>query len=315
MKNYLWYLSILFFMHGVQNGSAQDKLANKNKSDAGEEKAYKDPSPLKGLQIRPPYTVLKVRQSQLLKVRYCFWPSLTGDDGAIAGFLFECDPNVELAPLLPILKVSKWSVNGIEGGNDRVGKIVANDINTATYTAPSVKPSDETIQVSAEIQTDGQGKTIVVAMITILDDLRVYYGTVEIVCSTPDFKYRAFGDILFKDSGQNSDSFTSIGGSLGYSYDAKDCTAVTGVLPLHGELSLWTEEEDQIMVGGNTHGISFFTDPFDVSCNGITIPNAVFSILTTCDENKNSSSDIDYREIWGEGTCGNVRIKWNLAKQ
>jgi hypothetical protein len=343
MKNLSICLFVLFLLYGVQHGTAQDDLAPLihveddlaplehvqddlaplvyiKKSDGEKTVAYRDPSFLDGFQIRPEHSFLNVRQSKLLKVSDCFHPSFAGEDD-LTSLLTECDPSgMGLAPLLSIAKTSKWSVNGIEGGNDRVGRIVANDNNTATYNAPAVKSSDETIQVSAEVRAQGKDnnkdKTLVVATITILDEeIRVYYGIVEIECRTPDVKYRAFGDILFKESGPNTDSFTSIGGTLGFSYDAKGCTALTGALPLHGELGLWTQEEDQLMAGGNTHGISFFSDSFNTKCNGVTIPQAIFSMVTTCDDKKNANNDIDYRAIWGEGTCGNVNIKWNLTKQ
>ena len=171
MKNFRWFLLILLFLNGALTVTSQEKKVKssdsdilapledvKKKSDAEENVAYNDPSFLEGFQIRPSHSFLKTRQSQLLKVSDCFRPSFSGEDDLVS-LLTECDPTgMVLAPLLRIAKTSNWSVNGIKGGNDNVGKIVMNSQNTATYTAPAKKPTSETVQVSAEIQEEGKSK-------------------------------------------------------------------------------------------------------------------------------------------------------------
>ena len=328
MKNFRWYLLIILFLNGAFTVTAQEKKIKssdsdihaplkdvKKKSDAEENVTYNDPSLLEGFQIRPSHSFLKTRQSQLLKVSDCFRPTFAGEDDLVS-LLTECDPiGMGLVPLLRIAKTSNWSVNGIPGGNQKVGEIGAQGNNTAIYTAPKVKPSDETIQVSAEIQEEGKRKTVVVATIIILDDLRIYYGTVECDYIDNGISFGGFGNIIFKESGPKTNSFSSIHGSINVSYMVEECSEFRGKLPLYGELGLWTEEEDRILTGGKSHGISLIMDPFEVDCHGVKLPQDPFTALTSCIAEIKSKSDQDYSTLWGEGTCGKINFRWNLKKQ
>ena len=128
-----------------------------------------DPSNLQGAQLRPPKTSVLVGRSVGLRVRNCF--PHTGDDGVP---YYECNPEaVEgLGLLLEVVPASRWSVNGIEGGNGIVGR-VSGDTIQALYTAPAAVPDPATVAVSAEIATEGSGKTLVAAEITVVESLVV----------------------------------------------------------------------------------------------------------------------------------------------
>ncbi|WP_445957239.1 hypothetical protein [Yeosuana sp.] len=275
--------------------------------------AQSDLSILGGFQIRPETSFVKVGQSQLLKVRNCVLNQTKDDHGTpLLGFMYECDPG-DLFPLLP--PTSKWSVNGIVGGNEKIGTIKAKDNGSALYTAPKHKQGNEIIQVSAELQTEGKGKELVVANIIILDDARIYYGMVMIQGEGDGVSFNAFGFITFKETGKNTDSFNSITGSLNVYYAVDDCTAFQGKLPLAGELYLYETEEDRSFAGGTHHGISFFADSFEINCHGVNIPQGLLAVMAPCDGGAYGKSIEEGKILVGDGNCEGINIKWKLTKQ
>ena len=129
-----------------------------------------DSSNLLGLQIRPPNATLMTARSIDLEIKNCF--SYNPESGSSH---IECDEifiagNAEQYKKLINFKASKWSVNGIEGGNTVVGRVTANgaDGKEAIYTAPDNVPNPATVAVSTEIATQGKSKVLVQANITII---------------------------------------------------------------------------------------------------------------------------------------------------
>ncbi len=148
-----------------------------------------------GFQIRPETSFVKVGKSQLLTVRNCVRYTIEGEDTLESLLCYECDASTfELASYnCKQQQASKWSVNGIEGGNAGAGSIVAQGNGFAMYTAPTHRPKSGRIEVSTEIETEGKGKTLLIADIIILDDLRIYHGTVEIQGKGEGVIFKAFG--------------------------------------------------------------------------------------------------------------------------
>jgi len=139
---------------------------------------FSDWSRVKGFQIRPPSATVKVSQSLSLQVQYCYIPETYQDnEGDLYLFGYACgtDSEQELLPLIPSATVSNWSVNGTAGGNATVGT-VAGSGPKATYTAPVLKPTPDTVAVSAEVDLGPKGKTLVVANITVTGS-DVYFGS------------------------------------------------------------------------------------------------------------------------------------------
>ena len=255
---------------------------------------------LDGFEIRPPNGLLKVRQSLPLEVKYCYLPH----DGELAWLVRDCgvkdDAGTDLSPLLV---VSKWSVNSIEGGNDTIGHVTAQGGKT-TYTAPANKPDNATVAVSAEVVTEGRSKTLLVSNITILEDLQTYIGTVSVAVKGDGFSYKAGGEIAFTQVGESSDSYTSSGGWLEVSYKVQDCKPYRGVLPLAGELYLNTPDEGQ-------HQITLGTDEFEVSCHGINLPQTLLPIHP-CEPGK---GDTKNNELNGTASCDASKYTWRLNRQ
>lgn len=298
MKHLTWYFLSALVLCGTQSGNAQ----------------HKDPSPLEGFQIRPLESFLKVGQSQVVNVRNCVQYKEEGVDELYA-LLFECDPSAfDIFPLLNMRTISKWSVNGIEGGSSEVGRIIDQGKYSALYTAPTHKPKSGRIEVSTEIETEGKGKTLLVASIIILEDARIYHGTVEIHGKGDGVIFNAFGQITFKETGYNTGSFNSISGLLAIQYEVEDCSRFKGVLPLAGELYLYETDEDKSLAGGSDHSIAFFTDSFDINCHGIDIPQGLLQVLSPCETayGKNKGDGI---LLVGSGTCGGIDINWKLEGQ
>lgn len=129
-----------------------------------------DPSSLEGHQIRPLTATVRVGNALSLEIKNCF--SYSPEEGSS---YIECNAgvvpsNYEQAPLLGSFNASRWSVNGVEGGNANVGRVEA-DGAKAVYTAPDKVPDPATVAVSAEISTSGQGKRLVNAEITVVERL------------------------------------------------------------------------------------------------------------------------------------------------
>ncbi len=308
MKHFKWYLLIVVVLYGVQNGNAQeaDSLY----------RIEEDLSPYGGFQIRPETSFVKVGQSQLLRVQNCVLPVTDGKD-ALSALLFDCNPyanDFEFTPLVQTAKASKWSVNGIVGGNAGAGSIVPQGNGSALYTAPTHRPKSGRIEVSTEIETEGKGKTLLIADIIILDDLRIYHGTVELQGKGEGVSFKAFGLITFKETGYNSGSFNSVSGNLSILYKVDGCSTFKGIIPLAGELQLFETEEDKSVAGGSGHGIAFFTDSFDINCNGINIPQGLLQVISPCETayGKNKGDGI---LLVGEGNCGDMAIKWHIEGQ
>ena len=173
------------------------------------------------------------------------------------------------------------------------------------YTAPAHKPDSKSVAVSAQIETEGRGKTLVVANIQFLDDVRVYFGTLLLSGKGGNMSYRASGEIVFKESGPGSDSFSSIGGWLDVLYSVDDCAAFQGALPLFGELYIDTPEEGK-------HQIALMTDGFEVNCHGVNLPQGLLTVMTPCDP---GTSDANNRGLSGASSCGGIEYKWQLTKQ
>lgn len=130
---------------------------------------------VKGHNLRPGAATVKVSRTVSLSVKYC---------GLVPGVV--ADPNLAPLPRLECSdasgdafapKAKDWAVNGIPGGNRTVGTVSGSGW-TATYKAPSAKPTPNTVVVSATIADKRGKKKILVSSITIKDQV-TYTGTVQ----------------------------------------------------------------------------------------------------------------------------------------
>lgn len=129
-----------------------------------------DPSELEGYQIRPLSATVRASHSINLEIKFCFPYTPEGGSSYTECNTNHLPNNYELFPLLLPFSSSMWSVNGIEGGNDVVGRIRAEG-NKATYIAPAKAPNPATVSVSAEIATKDKGKLMVNAEITVVESV------------------------------------------------------------------------------------------------------------------------------------------------
>jgi hypothetical protein len=130
---------------------------------------FSDWSMVAGAQLRPPSKSLKVNQSVTLVARRCFAPPESTVEMELAPLLigYSCDADEELAPL-PVA-TSDWSVNGVPGGSGSTGTVVG-ELSQGTFTAPSTKPSPNSVAVSARVELTKKGKVLVNSNVTITDD-------------------------------------------------------------------------------------------------------------------------------------------------
>ena len=121
---------------------------------------FTDFSFVKGLQIRPASTTVKVNSGVILFVEDCYNrnPQSFNPRG------YECSG----LALGSSVKVIDWSVNGRKGGGDIFGT-VSQGSSIAIYRAPVTEPIPSTVTVSGIVDNGAKGKTLLVSSITITE--------------------------------------------------------------------------------------------------------------------------------------------------
>jgi hypothetical protein len=269
---------------------------------------FSDWSLVFGVQMRPAAGNVKVGQSQSLSIAHCFAPP---SDDDLAWLSYDCDPtDDELAPLLPIAKTLRWSVNGVEGGGGEFGSVTGAD-NHGVYKAPGKKPSASLVAVSAEVTLFGAGKTLVVSNLTITDDSAGYTGTFSASLTSTDLTYTASGTVQWDQT--SADKFRSTGtAQVAYSMKCGTSTGTySGARPIlvssagNGELRLFPSL--------GWYGWAFALEPFEVSCNGVSLP--VNLMLNPCDNLMTLLIGSDPDLLSGTGTCGAQQLTWSWTRK
>ena len=137
---------------------------------------FTDFSLVKGYQLEPATKTVRVNNTQALEVMFCYPQSVAEDDPQ--PLAYACDRGSSQTDVVAPMLITEWSVNGIPGGNSTVGTVNGNG-STATYTAPSTKPVQNTVAVSARVDLGGRGKQLVVSNITITET-ETYIGEILI---------------------------------------------------------------------------------------------------------------------------------------
>lgn len=131
--------------------------------------------------LRPPLARVKTRESLALVARRCFDqppepPDLAHAEQPPYYIGYDCESDARGVIPLP-LKVTGWSVNGVEGGNSTTGTISGGSAGTGTFGAPAKKPSPATVAASVRLPTDEYGMVLLVSNITITDGSRLMRAT------------------------------------------------------------------------------------------------------------------------------------------
>ena len=84
-------------------------------------------------------------------------------------------------------------------------------------------------------------------------------------------------------------------------------------------MTLWKLEMDKSMlvgpaIYGDTYTLAFMPEPFEVNCDGIKVPLDTVLWFMPCDQSS-VKSDPEYNTLWGEGSCGDNQMTWNLVRQ
>lgn len=142
---------------------------------------FSDWSLVKGFQLRPPKAKVKIKDSLLLRVVFCYVPDDTGEEIASVGYDCESDDDAT-TPVVPTAKLGAWMVNGVAGGNAASGTITGVDAIHARYDAPAVKPdaSHNPVAVSVQVDLGSTQKTLVTTPVEVTDDSVQYKGTVTL---------------------------------------------------------------------------------------------------------------------------------------
>ncbi|MCZ2104774.1 MAG: hypothetical protein OZ923_03015 [Comamonadaceae bacterium] len=161
---------------------------------------FSDWSTFSGLKLFPTSGTVMVNKTKELSIRYCV--AVADSYGVIpigeTGSLYNCDLVVnskkiiakdtgagdeEIIPLPPpghpTWKILSWAANGIDGGNDTVGRISTEGV----YTAPASVPKNNPVAVSAKINfpggSIGERDLLLVSNIKVVDEARGYSGSVS----------------------------------------------------------------------------------------------------------------------------------------
>jgi hypothetical protein len=243
---------------------------------------FSDWSLVFGVQMRPASATVKVGKQLPLNIAHCFAKEREDD---LAWIGYECDPTEgDLAPLLPIVKTLKWSVNGVEGGDGTFGTVKGAD-NHGIFDAPQRKPVSNLVAVSAEVALFGAGKTLVVSNVTVTDDGTNYAGTFNSSLNSADVTYALTGDVVWEQVSTEKFRASQSG---------------AGELRRFPSLGYYT--------------FAFALEPFEINCNGVPVP--VNLLINPCDNFGTLLIDIaDPASIHGTGTCGPQLITWAWNKQ
>lgn len=138
---------------------------------------FTDFSVVEGLHLDPGAATVKVNGSVSLAIKACYPAALNAGSSGLLGLPCRVEEEYYVPPFL---NVSEWAVNGASGGAPGLGNVSGNRV-TATYTAPSKKPTPNVVAVSARIPETERGTLLLVSNITITDDTEThqYKGTVD----------------------------------------------------------------------------------------------------------------------------------------
>lgn len=166
-----------------------------------------DWSRLEGIQLRPTSATVKEGASLSLSVKIC----LSDEQDGLSTLMSNCDG--ALAPLTPI---TKWEVNGVQGGDGRVGTVRATAAYDATYTAPGTAPSPNTVGVTATMPAamQGFGNVVLFSGITV-GTAKELTGTFKLSANPPSAPVPISIDgsltLTMKDDGPDETNYSATG--------------------------------------------------------------------------------------------------------
>ncbi|MBM4784461.1 MAG: hypothetical protein GQE15_42900 [Archangiaceae bacterium] len=169
---------------------------------------FSDWGPLSGLQLLPRFAEVRTKKKLQLYLKYCRgkeYPDPENPGETLSGIgIGECNMTANLA-------ITKWSVNGVEGGNPTLGTVVGNG-GTAVFTAPENVPSPDTVSVSVEVpQLDTFDKQVVLTNIRVVN-FDGYIGNLRVrakgTSSGETITMTAFAKLKFQKMKSNGDTET-----------------------------------------------------------------------------------------------------------
>ncbi len=132
---------------------------------------FSDYSNIEGLQIRPGSASVATGGVVNIAVKLCLQETTGGPGDPLVALMYSCDDE-----LIPLGTFTNWSVNGIPGGDNTVGRVVALDATKARYTAPATVPQNNPVAVSVTARGRRSTQTLV-CNVSIGDQ---WYGTATV---------------------------------------------------------------------------------------------------------------------------------------
>jgi hypothetical protein len=123
--------------------------------------------------LKPTSAGLGPSSSVELDVIKCIYATVAEDEDAIMQVLTCTEDDENLAPLI---NATNWSVNGVRGGNNTVGRIVELAQGQARYTAPVAVPIVNPVAASVQVRLRRGSSTYLVSNITISNS---FTGTIS----------------------------------------------------------------------------------------------------------------------------------------
>lgn len=312
-----------------------------------------DYSLVEGFQIWPYYRQVHTGEQLPISVRYCYkhievkmYPEIKPDKDELAPLnlrktyedelsslgegveRIRCDAEGEpgradddLTPLV-VADVQAWKVNGVEGGNSRLGTIVRQNRDRATYTAPSTAPDPNTVTVSADLPWGEKGKLVATALIEITEPGRTYEGNLRYSVESEGISVTLSGDVTWLEGDAGSDSFLA-SGKMNFNV-SMECSRIDeqgqlhegeakfeGAVRFQGEMNFGVPAENQY-----TFALGTNWDDAQLVCNGISQPYGVLLVSGSPGGTPGNESLLgDGRLLKGSTDIGDgMQVEWSFAR-
>lgn len=251
---------------------------------------FSDWSLVSGFMLRPVVAKVGLGDALELRVFFCYQAPTDGELVQLAYACGDTNTDPELHPLaVPQGRISKWTVNGVTNGDNKVGRLTisSNVGGLATYTAPNSTPSQNPVAVGAQIAWKGTETMTVFSNITVGQPTG-YAGTftfrlVDGTSSTTS----GTGEVVWKLKSESGGTrhFTPEG-TLTVDYLGANCEPVNFTTPIVTTNPVGLSVYSDTGVGVNPYASRYFFSVMGnatvpVRCNGTTSDRVISFAFNT----------------------------------
>jgi hypothetical protein len=212
----------------------------------------------------------------------------------------------------PLSQHGTWAVNGVPGGNASVGTVQRGQNLNARYTAPAAPPEQNPLAVSITGTDEANERGILVAEVTVVDQVRAYSGAFFARTSTSQTEVEFSANLAvfhLPDPAAEARGQTMYGiatGSAAIRARMPDCDWATGTAFLDRNLTSLITTEGGSGPLANTYQLTLWAVPtltFNCKFGTVTGPFAtsvVVGLTATCEA---PPLEAERHQIVGSWTC------------